>query len=293
MFNNMKKTILIVYLLCLLIMILSALNQTNVFEMTKRYFFEPGYKENFDLEESHIKREKDDMNRPVTLIEVISSALDGDWRFDYMIIFGTNYFQLLLPCITSLAGVFIFIRNKTIYNYSIYRNKIYKNYLKSEILRNSLLFSITIFLSYITFFVLIFYITKGKNTDYLTRTLFIDIIGNSFYYNHTHLYYFLDGCIRFLLIPFVYSFFSSTVALLCQSMKKMLFMSNIYYYGMCAIGFVFYFLFGDIALYINPSVIMASGSYSYINTLLLLLFSMVPIVIGGFLLKNKEKYDIY
>ena len=84
------------------------------------------------------------------------------------------------------------------------------------------------------------------------------------------------------------------MATILKNQKQVFFSSNIYYYGLSIIGFGLYYIFGEWSIYINPSVIMASGTYNSVNTLLLLFVNVIPIIIGLILLKRRFKYaDVY
>lgn len=285
MLKNKKeaKRYMLLFLVCFLVMVICTLYETNIFYILKNFIFNAEYRENFTLAESNIKEN-------INILQVINQVISNyDWRFDYSIIFGTNFFQLILPCIVSISGLIFYNKYHSIFKFSIHKHKSYDKYIKNEIKTESLRTSLSIFGSFLLFYAFILLITKGSLSTYsVDRTLFIDLFGNSFYYKIPHLYYILDGLVRFFLVPFIYTYFSCTVAILAKSQKQAFFSSNIYYYGLSVIGFGLYYIVGNAALYINPSVIMASGSYSNINTILLLLFNSIPLFISELILKGKK-----
>ena len=54
----------------------------------------------------------------------------------------------------------------------------------------------------------------------------------------------------------------------------------LYYYGLSALGFALAMVLPQLAIYINPSVIMASGSYDQFNSIVLIFINMLPLLIG-------------
>ena len=281
-FKNIPKRYFILSLICFLVMTICILYETNIFFIVKNFIFNSEYRENFTLAESNIKTN-------INIFQVIHQVISNyDWKFDYSIIFGTNFFQLILPCIVSISGLVFYNKYHNIYNFSIHRNQNYKKYIKKEIRNESIKTSLSVFSAFLFFYILIIVITKGELSTYgMGRSLFLDVFGTSFYYANPYFYYLLDGLVRFFLIPFIYTYFSCSVSIIAKSKKQVFFISNIYYYGLSVIGFGLYYIFGEIAIYINPSVIMASGSYSNVNTILLLFVSLIPLLIGNIILRGK------
>lgn len=287
-FLKNNKTYIFIFLVCFFIMMLSALRQTNIFEIVCKFIFDSDYRENFTLAESNIKTS-------ISLFDVIKQVLiNYSWKFDYLLIFGTNLFQVLLPCIVSICGVMFFNNYNTIYNFSIYRGTKYKYFIKRSIRNESLKMALSVFLSFMLYYLIMLLLTHGSLSSYMGRTLFLDILGENFYNNFTYLYYIMDGLVRFFLIPFIYSYLSCFLAIYLKTQKQVFFCSNIYYYGLSIVGFGLYYLIGDLAIYINPSVIMASGTYNNVNTILLFLIHLIPLFVCYFILKrNSSNEDIY
>lgn len=78
------------------------------------------------------------------------------------------------------------------------------------------------------------------------------------------------------------------MTLVNASLKYVIGAPIIYYYGLSAIGYALCFFAPTIAIYLNPTVLMANGTH-YFNTVLLLLVNFVPlyVAIGIVLYKNK------
>ena len=276
----------VIFIICIIIMILYTLNQTNVFSICKNFIFNSNFRENFSLAESEIKIQ---YNLVDVFVYVISDYM---WRFDYMIIFGTNLFQLILPFFTATAGLYFYKKYNTLYKMSLTRVINFKSFIKKEILNDSLKMAITMFTSYMCLFLILYIICGGKFMDYMGRELYLDILGHGFYDKHVYLYYIMDGFARFFFMPFVYTYFACTVATIFSSKKSVFFISNIYYYGLAVIAFGLYNIIGQKAIYLNPTVIMASGSYTHVNTLLLFLINVIPILASYIYLTYYNKREI-
>ncbi len=279
-----KRKYVTLFIACLGIMLVTVLANIGLFGIIKNYIFDPVYRANFGLAEN-------DTPLNLSLLGVIQYVIEATrWEFDYSIIFGTNFFQLLLPCIVSIFGVLFYQKYHTIYQMVSYRKNNFRSFLQKEILKESLKVAISIFLSFVIFYILMFFVADGEMTNYMGRELFLDILGDNFYYQHTYLYYILDGLTRFFFIPFVYTMLSCSVALIAKSQKQAFFSANIYYYGLSVLGFALYYALGDKAIYLNPSVIMASGSYTDVRTFLLFAIHLIPIAISYFIIKKVGNY---
>lgn len=196
-----------------------------------------------------------------SLIENIKWLLNSfEWKFDYIIIWTTNIFQLILPIFYIIGCIIYFNINK---NSNI-----------KKIMNFAFKTALSIFTSYIFFYLIIVIICKCEHTDYITRNLFLDIFGANFYYSHTFIYYILDGLVRFLIVPFIY--FSSSILLTSKIKNK----SIGYYYILISYMFLSLLsnglchLLGDAFKYLNPAAIIISGSYTEISTVFLLLINI-------------------
>lgn len=202
--------------------------------------------------------------------------------FDHLIIWGTNFFQLLISFLSSIA-CYIFAQNHININQMKYyrKKKMFKTVLL-EILKCSFKIAFSIFLGYFCFY-LISIIGGIRPTPslyqsgILPRTLFLDWLGNDFYFNFAELYWILEGIIRFFLVPFQYAFISCVLFIFTRSIKYSYILCNSYYVFLSAIlGAVDVFSFPfKLDKYLDPSVIMASGSYD-LATLPLLFYSFLP-----------------
>lgn len=81
--------------------------------------------------------------------------------------------------------------------------------------------------------------------------------------------------------------FSECIPLLNRGIKETVGAPLIYYYGMSMLGNAIYLVAknSSVAIYINPTVIMASGDYTNINTILIIICAMIPLYISFAVIK--------
>ena len=144
-----------------------------------------------------------------------------------------------------------------------------------------------LFISFILFYIFAFLISKGETNIDITRCLFLDIFGESFYSNYTWFYYLLDGLVRFFIMPFIYSLFACIISLEAKSFKQAFVIPIGYYFCLSFISIILEQIFGNIALYFNPTMIMASGDYHSINTILAFAIHLLPIIICFIIVRKK------
>lgn len=289
MTNYIKKNRLYIFtfIFCLFLFVFFALKATGLFEIISMYIFDPEYRENFTLAESTIKES-------ISLWEVIKHVLSTyPWQFDVSIIFGTEIFQLVIPLLATVSGVTFYINRESILQMKYYRiNESYRTNLCKYIIKESLFMSISIFTAYMVFYLLIYFLSNNHFNMTVTRDFLKDILGTRFYANNPYLYYFIEGLVKFLFIPFIYSFFSCSTVLVLNNRKKIILAPNLYYFGLSVIGFGLTYIIGAYSLYINPSSIMVVGSLNEINSVLIIFTSMVPFFIACILIywgtKNVE-----
>lgn len=272
--NKFRKYLwaLAIFGICLLIFLFSMFQETNIFSTLFRYVVDSNYRENYSLAESDVKT-------VFNIFQVIPYVMTHHpWRFDVSFIFGTNLFQLILPLIVSMCGLVYYEKYYSIEQFCYYRKQQYKKRFLQSIAWHAFVCACSIFLAFLVFYCINFFITKGRLSSYVGRELYLDILGYAFYDMHPYLYYVMDGITRFFIIPFIYAFLSCTLVTVVKGQKEVLFASNIYYYGLSVIGFGLYAAFGDIAVYFNPSAIMASGTYTNIHTLLLFVVHIIPFI---------------
>lgn len=284
--NNWKY--LMVFLICTLIMCYGILEEQNVFEILKRAFFEPGYKENFF---AGTENAKELANVEPSVINIIKHVLsNAQYTLDVSIIFGTRWFQILIPLFAIMSGVVFYNSYNTVMNFEFYRKTKYRPTVFGSVLKNSLKIAVAIFLAYLIFLLFINNIATSGWMGSDERSFFSDILGNRFFIEHTLLYFVLEGIVRFLLIPFAYATLAQSIVLLGKDLKEVIAAPILYYYGLSAVGYAASIIVPWLAIYINPSVIMASGTYDNYSSIILILVNLIPLFIGLGIIYWRTRY---
>lgn len=196
-------------------------------------------------------------------------------NFDSVMIWTTNCFQLLLP----FFGIFVAI---------IYKKRITQKDQK-QIVKFSFKLAISTFLAYVLFYIFVLNFCNMYFSDYITRELFLDILGESFYYEHIYFYYILEGSIRFLLVPFIYSASCIFLSYVVKNEIYCYYYITIAYFFLSTFGSILTYIFGDIFLYLMPNAIMISGGYENISTVMLITSNLLLFLICLKLFKRGEK----
>lgn len=216
------------------------------------------------------------------------------FRFDYDLIFSTKIFQLIIPFFGALSIYKYFNFHNSLFKYSLNRVKNYKKSIFKNIFKTSIGVSFAIFFAYLIIMLICYKLGNGVfgrvvvERDVTPRTLYLDILGRNFYYNHALLYWTLEGFTRFFIMPFIYTFFGCSIALISDNKKVVLIAPALYYFGFTILSF------GLIALlsfgyYFSPSAIMASGDYN-VNSFLMLSMAFIPFYIGTGIIFLGNKY---
>lgn len=268
---------LFVFLICFLIMLFGLVRTQNIVEILKRALFENGYKENFFLyqEDSALKQ------TTPTIINIIKHVFShAVYSFDSTIIFSTEWFQIIIPLFSIICGIDFFNYYHSLFQMEVCKSNSYKLFIFKQLCIRCIKLSGSIFLSYFLFIIVVYNISSLAQLGADNRTLFADLLSNQFYVNHTFLYFVLEGSVRFFLIPFVYAFFCQSFVLLKKGLKEVIAAPIAYYYGLSAIGYATMTLFSYASLYLNPSILMANGSYDSFNSILIIVMNMIPLYIA-------------
>ena len=209
------------------------------------------------------------------------------------IIFSTTLFQLCITFIAGIGGIMFAQRFRGIEKMKYYRYDSSRSAFYRLSLSASFKWALAIFAGYLVVWAIFSLIAPAPDPTFyqeIPRTLFLDILGNDFYFEHTSLYWLLEGMVRFLWVPFTYAFFTCALVLTDLDYKLIYLVPNLYYIIMTAFSSTILSMFSDeLALCLNPSVIMASGSYE-LSTISLLIPTLIPLlcafIIAGYNLRK-------
>lgn len=257
---RMSFVICLIFILCLLL-------DTNIMSNFYYYLTNSNYSTNVMMDYG--------LGYFSTLIELLKNLfLNYEWYFDYILVWSGNIYQLLLPFVSVLLTYIYFKDNsmRTVFKYSINQ-------------------SFFIFLGYLMFLIFVFLITGGKLSNYMSREFFLDILGDSFLTNHYVIYYFLDGMNKFFITTFLFTIICINFASLFKEKYILYFYYIFLYFFLYYISQILEVLFSKIFIYLNPSLLLTSGAYENISTVLCYLFPGILYFISYYLKRKKDKYE--
>lgn len=273
-FIKKNKIYILIFICCITIMLISCLYETNIFYVIKEYLFNSEYKN------SYISNSDVPIDFELNLTNIIKFHLSNyKWTYDYMLIWGINIFQLLLPFLATISALIFYNKNKSINAMAINKQKSYKKFIFKESLNISLHIAISVFCAFIVFFIIALIVSKGATDNNITRSFLTDIIGMDNYHKYTGIYYFVDGFIKLFLIPLLYSIIACVISLFVKNAKQVLIVPIISYFLLYLISFGLT-PFWNFAFYLNPLLIMVTGDYSNINSFLVLLIPLSTIFLS-------------
>lgn len=175
----------LITLVCFLIMLLSILNDSGLFIVIFRYFFEDGYHQLL-VEESLITG----IAVPNNVFELISQFFKySRFEFDPMIIFGTQWFQVVIPLFATIPALLFYEEFYSIKLFEFHKFKKYQSTVLKEMMQKSLLLGFSIFNAFLLYFLFVLFISKGRFNESVTRSLFEDLLGKGFYQKHVYSYH--------------------------------------------------------------------------------------------------------
>lgn len=277
-----------IFLICIAIMLFGILEEEQFFRILQRALFENGYKEHYF---ANVENANELINIAPTVWNIMKYSVSNyHLVLDTNIILGTTWFQIVIPFFSLVGGITFYNHFHKIDRMRYFRKNKYRSELLKVISKNALKVSCAVFFAYLIFTFFIYSLATPGQLGAEGRTFLQDILGPQFYTNHTLLYFLLEGSVRFLLIPFTYTIFVQSIVLLEKSVKEVMLAPIVYYYGLSAVGYALYSFAPTLSLYINPSVIMASGSYDSFNSILLILINSIPLFLGILLITKETSH---
>ncbi len=282
-FFKKYKIYIVIFIFSLMIMLISSLYETNIFYMIKEYIFNPEYKANY-ASNSEVP-----INFDINLFNIIKFELSQyHWTYDYLVIWGTNLFQLLIPIIAAISALLFYTKNQTINKFAVNKNKNYKKFLLKEATIISFKIAFSIFMAFIVFYISSIILSNGATNSNISRNFLLDILGTDFYYNNTKLYYFIDGFFRLFMIPFIYSIFACSISMYLKNVKQVFLAPIVYYFGLTLISYALTNI-TNLGIYLSPLLAMVTGAYANINSLCVMIMPLLSIIIslGAILWRGK------
>lgn len=181
------------------------------------------------------------------------------YHFDYLMIFGFFFFQILIIFIAPIGGALFCRRLKTIMNMEASRYPSKKKLITTKMLEYSAYVSLGTYIGFLIVFIAACFLCPVADdiNGVQYRTLFCDWFGNDFYMNFRHAYWLLEGTVKYLFIPFVYSLFSCSLSFAVSKTYLVYFLPIVYWFGGTILGYFVHQIDPNIFQYYSPSFIMA------------------------------------
>lgn len=232
------------------------------------------------------------INNIFDLSRVYLLGLSSIYGFDYYAAHGTSIFCFLVPLISVISGFYFINFYNSTFQFHLYRKENCKKYLLYIVLKEAFYISVSVFFAYMSFYLFAYLITKGGTAEIGAFKYFLsDLFGENFFVDHLYAYYFVEGLIRFFFVPFTYSLFGQCLSLFVDSRKIML-VPIIFYYGITIIATLLYEII-PISIYFNPLMIMANQSIINYNSIGIMMFTFVLLIVCLFFVSRKgDKLEI-
>lgn len=283
-----NRSYLLVFVVCLLIMIYGILDILDIIDQIGRILFIPDYISHYFLENDNPALR----SITPTLINYTSHVLTNMYcYFDEIVAFGLKYFQIIIPLFAVVPAIEFYRYFHSVHQMQISKENHYRKYIFSQIIGNSVKLALSVFCAYFIFLLVVQLISDPTiNENDVAKFFLLDIFGEQFILKYKFLYYFVEGSIRFFLIPFVYSCLAQSAVVCFDHLKEVVATPIVYYYLLTFIGYGFAVFRNNLYIYFSPAVIMSNGSFTNFNSLLLLIVNMIPLVIGIGIIYWRTRY---
>lgn len=268
----------LVSFLCLSVFFYGFLDHINFFYTIKRLFTDDLFRQSFFLNQELPELRAIEPTTANILWYVFD--LYRSQNFDSMLILSTTWMQVIIV-LFSVVGVISFYKiYHSVFSFVYPRtHQRYAHLLVKQILFTAVKLALSVFVAYLLYMFFLAVYAKGEGTAAMSRSLFQDILGSAFYVDQNYLYFILEGAVRFFLMPFVYTAFGIALVLWGLSLKYVIGIPLLYYYGLSALGTVLSRFMPAISVYFTPTAMMSNGDFLF-NTWLLLLSNTIPLWIG-------------
>lgn len=287
-FIKRNKVNIIIFILCLLIMLYFMTSSTNIEYILKQYVSSEEYRKSIWTNDGigFIEFVPEAERSIFRLIWVILTKTP--YQFDVSIIFGTALFSIFLPLFPMICTYDFYRYYHSIYKSAAYRGKGYRADLNHTMHHNALKMAGTLFLSYFIYMCIVKAAASEPNgAPY--RSLLHEIFNDRFYGEHTFIYFFIEGLIRFFWMPYIYCRMGEAAVLYESDWKKPVFLPALYYYGLTAAGMALANVIPVLSIYISPAVLMANGDFEF-NSFILLAVNALPMILAWLMTYYRTRY---
>lgn len=282
-----NRIYIVIFIICLFIMLYFMTSSTNFGYILKQYLTDEAYRERFfNYNDDGTMKEVYTKPSLINLIRVV--IFQYRYQFDVSIIFGTALFSIFLPLFPMICTYDFYRYYHSIYKSAAYRGKGYRADLDHTMHHNALKMAGTLFLSYFIYMCIVKAAASEPNgAPY--RSLLHEIFNDRFYGEHTFIYFFIEGSIRFFWMPYIYCRMGQAAVLYESDWKKPVFLPALYYYGLTAAGMALANVIPVLSIYISPAVLMANGDFEF-NSFILLAVNAIPMILAWLMTYYKTRY---
>ncbi|WP_159649457.1 hypothetical protein [Erysipelothrix aquatica] len=213
---------------------------------------------------------------------------NGVGEFETYILDGTRMFQIVIIAFAIVAILMFFTNQKYLRKFEYSRECNIRKFELRKLLKYATFVSAAVYLGYVLYLVLGVAITNIEPIHPSPlKTIFLDYLGESFYWNHRILYYLIEGFLRFFIVPFIYSILGCALILISNKVSYSITVLVVFYFGLSVFNFVLppmgvSYMASTLYFLLSPSAVMSNSAY-IAPTIVMLLPLCLPIIISSIL----------
>ncbi|MBW9212435.1 MULTISPECIES: hypothetical protein [Terrabacteria group] len=282
-FFKKRQLYVLISILSLLIFVIETLHETGFLQSTFEWLTSASYRENYcrfsDIQPCHV-------NSLFSMLEAERSFL----LFNHNVVMGVMMYQIILPLALGVLTYHFYKWFREIGKMEMVRFKTKKRYLIHKISQESFYFSLFLYVAFILYYFLVLWLTKGRVANEVTREILLDWFGKSLILNHPYFYFFLEGTVKFFVIPYIWGMIAGFLSLISIQKYQSLLTIPIVFTGLEFISLALKTKLPNFYIYLNPKSILVSGDYPNIHTTWLFIIHIVILTLMyiTFLYRNKK-----
>ena len=279
---------MLLFCFVLLIFLFWGLFQSGLLDVFWNYAFDSGYREVFNYDLHHL-------SPGASLLEVMKTLIDEyTWETDLFLQKCSIPFSIIMPLVVSLAGIEFMNKKNSIAGYAVYRTSGRSVYYFREAVLISAGYALAFALAAFAFFVIINSLSHGTFYGDVGCQMFLDLLSRQFYYSHPYMYWGLNYFFRFFILPFLYAFFSCSIAMSVSTYRNTFMISNLIHFTLTIGGNGLVPYLGSLTLYFTPYLLLTDGgafAFNDYKTIPVLTVQVVlPLLISCMIIRKQCAY---
>ena len=243
----------------------------------------------------------------------VSEVLQSTFSFDTIVFHLHESFQFQGPIYGGIAGMLFVSIRKHLWPFQAPRTRTYRGLVLHDILLNSLHVALACYAAFLLiFFLHIAFATPAdverglriaRAPDILPprstngASLFLDLFGVDFYFDHRKLYYFMVYSVQYGYAPFLFSIMGSTLGLVFEKRYQVLLVTVLTYYALT----LFFNRLGGMNImpswlhtllqYLEPARLCIPNSLRNIATIPFFILQLIPTLLpSGLIIRNQIRH---